>query len=168
MMAKKSITTSIECESDWARVNRFIKSLPYLIMEHLVNQRDFFVCVPQVWPLSVILDHIFVGTVGVRALCCETCLQSGGRTKKQTHNSPPLFSQFWSGPWTVFLLKDQTIIPSRIFLVSVSDPWRAFWADRYSFLQGPFHRFNSYVDSRSTEKSKVCRATRGGPRTPFK
>ena len=48
---------------------------------------------------------------GSETHCCETCLQSGVMARKL--NTPlsslsSLFSQFWLGPWTVFLLKDQT------------------------------------------------------------
>ena len=57
-------------------------------------------------------------------------------------------------------------IPPSNSLVSVSDPQRAFWADTAPF-SGP--RLASCVASGTTEiqgHSQVCRARRGGPRTP--
>ena len=53
-------------------------------------------------------------------------------------------------------------------LVSVSDPWRAFWADMAPF-KGPW--LTSYVASGTTENqghSQFCCAGRGGPRKPSK
>ena len=59
-------------------------------------------------------------------------------------------------------------VPPSNSLVSVSDPWRAFWADTAPF-KGP--RLASCVASGTTEIQghlQVCRARRGGPRTPSK
>ena len=56
-------------------------------------------------------------------------------------------------------------VPSSNSLVSVSDPWRAFWADTAPF-KGP--RLASCVASGITEKQghcQVCRARHGGSRT---
>ena len=57
-------------------------------------------------------------------------------------------------------------VPPSNSLVSVSDPRRAFWADTAPF-SGP--RLASCVASGTTEiqgHRQVCRARRGGPRTP--
>ena len=57
---------------------------------------------------------------------------------------------------------------SQQLLVSVSDPWRAFWADMAPF-KGP--RLSSCVASGTTETQRhrqVYRARRGCPKTPSK
>ena len=59
-------------------------------------------------------------------------------------------------------------VPPSNSLVSVLDPWRAFWADTPPF-KGP--RLASCVASGTTEMQghcQVCCARRGGPRTPSK
>ena len=59
-----------------------------------------------------------------------------------------------------------SFVPLRNILVSVSDPWRAFWDDTAPF-KGP--RLASSLASRTTEiqgHSQVCRARRESPRTP--
>ena len=56
-------------------------------------------------------------------------------------------------------------VPPSNSLVSVSDPWRAYWADTPPF-KGP--RLASCVASGTSEiqgHRQVCRARRGGPRT---
>ena len=53
-------------------------------------------------------------------------------------------------------------VPASNSLVSVSDPWRTFWADMVSF-KGP--GLTLYIASGTTEK-QVCCTRRGGPRTP--
>ena len=57
-------------------------------------------------------------------------------------------------------------VPPSNFLISVSDPWRAFWADTVPF-KGTL--LASCIASVTTEKQvqrQVCRTRRGGSRTP--
>ena len=58
-----------------------------------------------------------------------------------------------------------SFVPSSNSIVSISDPWRAIWADMAPF-KGPWLAF--CVASRTTEIQwhyQVCRSRHGGPRT---
>ena len=66
---------------------------------------------------------------------------------------------YWSPVGQTFF----SSVPHRNSVISVSDPWRAFWADTTPF-KGP--RLASYVDSGITEiqgPRQLCFARRGGP-----